>query len=82
MTDSGKLTAAEFARYFDHTFLKAAGEPDAVRRLCREAKPGFATGSFPCLRFQTFTDRRQDARPLWPCPLLPGRPNPARPPCR
>ena len=44
MTDPGKLTAAEFARFFDHTFLKAAGEPDAVRRLCREArKYGFAS---------------------------------------
>ena len=26
------------ANIIDHTFLKAAGEPDAVRRLCREAK--------------------------------------------
>ena len=44
MTDPEKLTAAEFARFFDHTFLKAAGEPDAVRRLCREArKYGFAS---------------------------------------
>ena len=44
MTDPEKLTAAEFARYFDHTFLKAAGEPDAVRKLCREAKRyGFAS---------------------------------------
>jgi len=32
------LTAAELAGMIDHTFLKAAGEADAVRRLCREAK--------------------------------------------
>ena len=28
----------ELAKLIDHTFLKAAGEPDAVRKLCREAK--------------------------------------------
>ena len=27
-----------FAKYIDHTFLKPAGEKDAVRKLCREAK--------------------------------------------
>lgn len=31
-------TAAELAAMIDHTFLKAAGEADAVRTLCREAK--------------------------------------------
>ncbi len=32
------------AKYIDHTFLKSAGERDAVRRLCREAKMhGFAS---------------------------------------
>ena len=32
------------AKYIDHTFLKSAGERDAVRRLCREAKKhGFAS---------------------------------------
>ncbi len=39
-----KLSREQFAKYFDHTFLKPAGEPDAVRRLCREAKKfGFAS---------------------------------------
>jgi len=34
----------DIAKYIDHTFLKAEGEPDAVRRLCREAKRfGFAS---------------------------------------
>lgn len=34
----------DIAKYIDHTFLKAAGEPNAVRRLCREAKKfGFAS---------------------------------------
>ena len=34
----------DLAKMIDHTFLKAAGEPDAVRRLCREAKRlGFAS---------------------------------------
>ena len=34
----------DIAKYIDHTFLKAAGELDAVRRLCREAKKfGFAS---------------------------------------
>lgn len=28
----------ELAKVIDHTFLKAAGEPDAIERLCREAK--------------------------------------------
>ena len=43
-THPEKLTAAQFARCFDHTFLKAAGEPDAVRKLCSEAKRhGFAS---------------------------------------
>lgn len=32
------MTRDEFAGMIDHTFLKAAGEPDAVKRLCREAK--------------------------------------------
>jgi len=32
------MTREELAAMIDHTFLKAAGEPDAVRRLCREAK--------------------------------------------
>jgi len=33
-----RLTAKSLAARIDHTFLKAAGEPDAVRALCREAK--------------------------------------------
>ena len=34
----------ELAKYIDHTFLKPAGEKDAVRKLCREAKKaGFAS---------------------------------------
>ena len=28
----------DIAKYIDHTFLKPAGEKDAVRKLCREAK--------------------------------------------
>ena len=32
------------AKYIDHTFLKAGGDKDAVRKLCREAKKyGFAS---------------------------------------
>ena len=32
------------AAYVDHTFLKAAGDEDAVKKLCREAKKfGFAS---------------------------------------
>ena len=31
------MTKEELAAKIDHTFLKAAGEPDAVRKLCREA---------------------------------------------
>ena len=32
------------SKYIDHTFLKPAGEKDAVRKLCREAKKtGFAS---------------------------------------
>jgi len=33
-----ELTAAGLAAKIDHTFLKAAGDADAVRRLCREAR--------------------------------------------
>ena len=34
----------DLAKYIDHTFLKAAGDEDAVRKLCREAKKaGFAS---------------------------------------
>lgn len=34
----------ELAKFIDHTFLKPAGEKDAVRRLCREAQEaGFAS---------------------------------------
>ena len=34
----------DIAKYIDHTFLKPAGEKDAVRKLCREAKKaGFAS---------------------------------------
>ena len=34
----------ELAKFIDHTFLKSAGEADAVKRLCREAKRyGFAS---------------------------------------
>ena len=32
------MTEAELASMIDHTFLKAAGEPDAVERLCDEAR--------------------------------------------
>lgn len=32
------MTREELASKIDHTFLKAAGEPDAVHRLCREAR--------------------------------------------
>jgi len=39
-----KMTAASLAAVIDHTFLKPAGEADAVRKLCREAKKyGFAS---------------------------------------
>jgi len=38
------LTATKLAGMIDHTFLKPAGEADAVRKLCREAKKyGFAS---------------------------------------
>ena len=30
--------SSSLAKYIDHTFLKPAGEKDAVRKLCREAK--------------------------------------------
>ena len=44
------MTRQELAGMIDHTFLKAAGEPDAVERLCREAKEyGFACAMVnPC----------------------------------
>ena len=44
------MTREELAGMIDHTFLKAAGEPDAVNRLCREAKEyGFACAMVnPC----------------------------------
>ena len=44
------MTRQELAGMIDHTFLKAAGEPDAVERLCREArKYGFACAMVnPC----------------------------------
>ena len=32
------MTKREIAACIDHTFLKAAGDPDAVERLCAEAK--------------------------------------------
>ena len=32
------MTEAELASMIDHTFLKPAGDPDAVERLCREAR--------------------------------------------
>ena len=32
------MTREELANCIDHTFLKAAGDEDAVRKLCREAK--------------------------------------------
>ena len=36
--------SSNLAKYIDHTFLKPAGEKDAVRTLCREAKAaGFAS---------------------------------------
>ena len=36
--------SSNLAKYIDHTFLKPAGEKDAVRKLCREAKKaGFAS---------------------------------------
>lgn len=38
MKNTASLSAADLAARIDHTFLKPAGEPDAVRRLCREAK--------------------------------------------
>lgn len=37
-SNTGGLTRAELAGCIDHTFLKAAGDRDAVTRLCREAK--------------------------------------------
>ena len=33
-----KMRIDDLAPYIDHTFLKPAGEEDAVRKLCREAK--------------------------------------------
>ena len=33
-----KMTRERLAAMIDHTFLKAAGEADAVEKLCREAK--------------------------------------------
>lgn len=33
-----KGQAMNISKYIDHTFLKPAGEKDAVRKLCREAK--------------------------------------------
>lgn len=33
-----EMTKAELAAMIDHTFLKPAGEPDAVEKLCAEAK--------------------------------------------
>ena len=44
------MTREEMARMIDHTFLKAAGERDAVERLCREAREfGFACAMVnPC----------------------------------
>jgi len=39
-----KFSAKKLAGMIDHTFLKPAGEADAVRKLCREAKEcGFAS---------------------------------------
>ena len=39
-----KKTQTDLAKFIDHTFLGAAGEADAVRKLCREAKKfGFAS---------------------------------------
>lgn len=39
-----KLSASDLGGYFDHTFLKAAGDEPAIRRICREAKKyGFAS---------------------------------------
>ena len=32
------MKTMDLAKYIDHTFLKPAGEKDAVRKLCREAK--------------------------------------------
>ncbi len=38
------MNARELARTIDHTFLKADGDADAIRKLCREAKHyGFAS---------------------------------------
>ena len=38
------MKKTEMAKYVDHTFLKPAGDEDAVRKLCREAKKfGFAS---------------------------------------
>ena len=44
------ITREELAAKIDHTFLKAAGEFDAVRKLCREAREyGFACAMVnPC----------------------------------
>lgn len=36
--ETSPLTAAELAARIDHTFLHPAGAPDAVKKLCREAK--------------------------------------------
>ena len=33
-----KMTRERLAAMIDHTFLKAAGEADAVERLCKEVK--------------------------------------------
>jgi len=38
------MTEAELASMIDHTFLKAAGEPDAIEKLCEEAR----TYKFAC----------------------------------
>jgi deoxyribose-phosphate aldolase len=36
--ETATLTAAELASRIDHTFLHPAGAPDAVKKLCREAR--------------------------------------------
>ena len=38
MSKTMKMTRASLAAMIDHTFLKAAGEADAVERLCKEVK--------------------------------------------
>lgn len=38
MNSGESLSAADLAAMIDHTFLQAAGDPDAVKKLCREAK--------------------------------------------